>query len=1138
MVILAGCSDWITPTPPFEEGPEGEIHPQLKMERISTPPYATKALADAGTTHSLRANFARLDEIVEGSNTGTYTYGPWDKSYVLEGDITATPDNQGIRSVYLNPVQSYKISVLDDDTTFYHTRMISWYPRTCNLHKNSEGAAAITQLDYFTTSNGQNQAYTTGVTHKDSIWLNFQNLNGETDVMVSNIREAQHHHQIKSGEENYCRPFSGENHFTYKHYMSAVRVYAYAEESGQSAKMWGKIHKVIIRKQPSSCRVKIPLYDPAQEHTYGECLYGTRDHTFELHKTPIYGDEDHSQGNISAPDSPTLEGGTSSDPIYLGYAIIAPGGDLVMDIHADAGVYSITVPYIQGENPVFLPGYIYDIKLNFATNGTIAAILLNEGQYKYYDLTQRQMSNGMEIYPTSNCYIITPKTYQENSLTRYYDGFTFYADQIGNGDYGLLRDFPHSTTHIDPVRAGLIWESSKDLITQIEYSNSYIRFKVKLEAGNTYKEGNAVIGAFDKSGNIIWSWHIWITDQPAEKGITVGSQQFTILDRNLGATFGGIPENSTQALESYGVYYQWGRKDPSMPPPSYNYGPMSTATAEYYDYFGDVYHSASIKNLPQPTIEDGIRNPMYLILPTAISPFYQYNWIYERNDILWGDPNAAIPQKTIYDPCPFGYRVPQQELSTYLSNHESTMSYNNYGVYVGDVFFPAAGYKGVDRGISSLTSAWKYVGKKGDYMSSLLHTNGHRQRVYVNPSGNSWRETGADGYNHDGIGDSEAVYDAQRIHTDYANRRTAASVRCVKALDENVSLGSIYATLTGTKWVYKGDNTINLYFDVISVHSNITSVVIERTMNGNTDVIYNESGNKGQHFSDTKTITTDQSSNRYYEIIATNENGVMDREMMGVNVVEFTNIQVDGTDYTSAGGFTTGLHNVSFDLAGVMEDEHDYTVHINGAEATKSGTSHYSAQYVLLSGRIHIAIEVDEEVILSKDFDVTMNGSQNISLGNQVVNASDLTHGKIYAIRVSSHWPSYSTNYYWTKSGENLLLQSVSSGLTLDNLFVWHTDHSVLGNCNNSYTSKNSGSWITPDFKSGLTEDFTFSSNNHAVIIVGNHWYADNPTSDTYNDMDMYRSDGNSFLYYDSGFKFGTSHNGQYKWSVYEVIFE
>ena len=52
-----------------------------------------------------------------------------------------------------------------------------------------------------------------------------------------------------------------------------------------------------------------------------------------------------------------------------------------------------------------------------------------------------------------------------------------------------------------------------DLIKSVLYKDGYIAF----QTADTFKDGNAVIAAKDVDGNILWSWHIWLTDEPQEQ---------------------------------------------------------------------------------------------------------------------------------------------------------------------------------------------------------------------------------------------------------------------------------------------------------------------------------------------------------------------------------------------------------------------------------------------------------------------------------------------------------------------------------------------------------------------------------------------------------------------------------------------
>ena len=97
-----------------------------------------------------------------------------------------------------------------------------------------------------------------------------------------------------------------------------------------------------------------------------------------------------------------------------------------------------------------------------------------------------------------------------------------------------------------------------DVIASVDYDKDYIYFTLPAEP----KAGNAVIAAKNSSDVILWSWHIWIpaTDvEDIDEGFVASGKK--IMDRNLGAIYkaatGAVPAKNT-----YGLYYQWGRKDP------------------------------------------------------------------------------------------------------------------------------------------------------------------------------------------------------------------------------------------------------------------------------------------------------------------------------------------------------------------------------------------------------------------------------------------------------------------------------------------------------------------------------------------------------------------------------------------------
>lgn len=834
-----------------------EMAPAVRMTTGWTD-AATRSLIDQETTMKMEANFLRIDETVgrDYPYDGQYTFEAgdpeyagavnWEDAYLLEASVISSPDAEGRRSVYLNPVQTYATRVIGDEpdrvTKYYHTRMVSWYPRTCIIHKD-DGEAAITKFRYFNDAVSSFDAYDVAEENGlKTVRIRFPKLDGETDVMVSDVVEAQQWHENTGKYLPYREPFGHndqnpayDNPLVYKHFLSAVKVYAYTEQSEQHLSMWGRILKVVVREQPTECLVSLPCtIDAATGRSgYGQASFSGNG-SFSLVKTPMFGNDTGNAGNETAEDNPTLEGATKTDPLYLGYALVAPSYDLVLDIHTDSGIYSATL------KNSFEAGTINKVVLDFQTSGNIAALVLNDDIYKYYDLTTGKTysiegsDEGVYAYKYSNCYIIHPGIRYDESTGRIdasgkpFDGFCFLGTVAGNGDSGIMPGFDRKSSALSPVSAGIVWESEYGLIKQVELMYGYVRFRVDDYADT---RGNAVIAVFDADGKVLWSWHIWITDsEPGTHEFSFsGTNPVKVMDRNLGAYTSAVPTDASSALDSYGLYYQWGRKDPSMPPASYDYAPMSTQTADYYDGYGSRQQSAGVMNITRPLISDGVENPMYLILPADMSSYYQYDWLYSRVDNLWGEV-GELRKKTIYDPCPDGYWVPGDHLNTVLASYGG-LNYGNFGgtlAYLSSdderMFLPYAGYKGVDRGMSSLTCAWKYVGQKGDYMSAKVLSSGHRSRVYVSKQAN-WVEVGADGSSHS--------YAGSYYYVDGANRRAAGSVRCVA----DTPFGTIQARLVLDRTSYFEGDAVGISYEGV-VHGNYSlSYKLEYGYTGAGDVV-------------------------------------------------------------------------------------------------------------------------------------------------------------------------------------------------------------------------------------------------------------------------------------------------------------
>lgn len=175
-----------------------------------------------------------------------------------------------------------------------------------------------------------------------------------------------------------------------------------------------------------------------------------------------------------------------------------------------------------------------------------------------------------------------------------------------------------------------------DLVKNAVYSDGYITF----QTADAFKEGNAVIAAKDASGNILWSWHIWLTDEPQRQEYY--NNAGTMMDRNLGAT--SATPGDVGAL---GLLYQWGRKDPFLGSSSISSAVEAKSTI--------TCPSAVSSNLSNGTIAYATANPTIFIIGNESN----YDWYYTGSESIdktrW---TTSDKTKAIYDPCPAGWRVP------------------------------------------------------------------------------------------------------------------------------------------------------------------------------------------------------------------------------------------------------------------------------------------------------------------------------------------------------------------------------------------------------------------------------------------------------------------------------------------------
>ena len=345
--------------------------------------------------------------------------------------------------------------------------------------------------------------------------------------------------------------------------------------------------------------------------------------------------------------------------------------------------------YFDASEPAGEQTFITTYRLFLGENNKTDYNLLRNHSYTVNTTLRgrNEMDTRIEcVLNPANCYMVSEPSTE----------YIFNATIKGNGARTPISKYGHSGPVIVPERlspddALLLWETGAagDVIepgsVKLSEDKRYISFRTSSNIG-----GNAVIAAL-KKGEVIWSWHIWSTEYDPETSYDIHvtrtinksnlnhipSREIRMMKVNLGAA---SLTSTPGDIGCYGLYYQWGRKDPFIGRASVGNGTESTAfqgqTAMTTNTPGYEWKAESSST---STIDGAI--PRSIAMPTTFFATSSTlgDWLTSIQntgyDNLWGNPyeinskkpNAAQGSKSIYDPCPAGWRVPPHDTWTMFS---------------------------------------------------------------------------------------------------------------------------------------------------------------------------------------------------------------------------------------------------------------------------------------------------------------------------------------------------------------------------------------------------------------------------------------------------------------------------------------
>ena len=270
-----------------------------------------------------------------------------------------------------------------------------------------------------------------------------------------------------------------------------------------------------------------------------------------------------------------------------------------------------------------------------------------------------------------------------------------------------------------PPTAKVLWTDNPNLIEGADATNGWElgfadqkNINVSVKSG---EYGNALIGIYIKGKNangdiediVRWSWHIWVPEgDPTNENVGYrsnnGRRDYFWMDRNLGAKT-AYNTVATTSTSNYGLFYQWGRKDP-FTASSNNTTPTDVALVGAMVSSGWSVVGAPADKNPSVNLRRSITSPEKMFPASGSANDW---WLYTNNPT---DPefiefmdtqyladsedrwNSEGNKKSPWDPCPEGWRVPAGSANSSGTAPEDYSPWDHIGITAANNPFSASNF--------------------------------------------------------------------------------------------------------------------------------------------------------------------------------------------------------------------------------------------------------------------------------------------------------------------------------------------------------------------------------------------------------------------------------------------------------------